>query len=818
MRTSHLILATVTACTLSSATTLGANDGVKDYAWFLNRLIDLDHLVVPENGQACKQFSSYDRASRYDEATGQYVNWDANGDSGQYVRTDPATGEGVMAEMEGPGCIWRIWSANPQGRIRFYLDGAEKPQLEYEFAALFTGKITGFPKPLVWQRRTDLGGDNPASNCYVPIPYAKSCKVTADTPVRQYYHIGYTTFPKDWRIKTFGLEHTPAEEAAIQRVCKALAECGTDPQPAQDVLTIEKNTTLVPGQSIPVADLKGPGTVRQFLAKLTPSTGSGQASDERWARRKVLLQIFFDGDTTPAVDAPIGDFFGDAWDETPYKSLPLGITEDLNYCYWRMPFAKSARVMVTNQGRKPAQLRTRIAYQQGKPPAGAARFHAKWRRDPVSKDFDYPFLECTGRGRFVGAALFIDNIAGGWWGEGDEKVWVDGEKFPSTFGTGSEDYFGDAWGIRHFANAFHGCPTRGEFNDSRRQSCYRWHIADNIPFEKSFRMTIENYAAIQKHPIPNDYSSMTYWYQAPGPDFFAPAPVESRIPQGPRHPNGIDAETMIPTDKPPAGAEIVTDDDLPEQMCFGKGVKISGPPGITVPITLPAPDDGRFSIEARTARGVKASDFEILQNGNPIGESVHLVKGPNALAIRLTGKPVEGNQCSVIVDFFVVEPYRNFVRNWYVVGPFENSGKVGFDRVYPPETEAFKANETFGGKGGRVAWQKIRVPNGLLLSEGNYLKINEDIVLYAYTEVMSPDDRQTTAYLGSDDGAKVWVNGKLVHANNADRALQPDQDHFDIRLQSGRNTVLIKLTQGSGPWGLTFRIDDPEDQSQYQLP
>jgi hypothetical protein len=811
MRSSRLAAAALIACTFGSAIALGADNTVRDYTWCLNRLIDLDHLAVLENGQTCKQFSSYDRASKYDEATGKFVDWSANGDSGQYIRTDPATGEGVMAEMEGPGCIWRIWSANPQGRIRFYLDGAEKPQYEFEFAALFSGKVTGFPKPLVWQRRVDLGGENPASNCYVPIPYAKSCKVTADKPVGQYYHIGYTTYPKDWKIETFNLERTPAEEGVLQQVCKALASCGTDPQPAQSALTIDKNTTLVPGQALPIVDLKGPGTVRQFFAKL--------ASDERWARRKVLLQIFFDGEATAAVEAPIGDFFGDAWDEVPYKSLPLGITEDMNYCYWRMPFAKSARFILTNQGRKPAQLKTRIVYQQGEPAPGAARFHAKWRRDERSKDFDYPFLECTGRGRFVGVALFIDNIVGGWWGEGDEKAWVDGEKFPSTFGTGSEDYFGDAWGIRQFANAFHGCPTKGEFSEIRRQTCYRWHIADSIPFDKSFKMSIENYAAIEKHPIPNDYSSVAYWYQIPdGGDFFTATPVQERIPQGPRHTRGIDAETLVPADKLPAGAEIVTDDDLPEQLSFGKGLKIVGKPGTSVPFALPASEDGKFSIETVLAKGVKASDFEIVQNGNAIGDWVRLSKGPNPLEIRLTGKPVEGDRCAVIVDYFVVEPYRNFVRNWYLIGPFDNNSKTGFDQAYPPETEPFKPQQAFPGKKGQISWQKIRAADGMVTSTGNYFKDNEFIVLYAYCEVISPDDRQAVAHAGSDDGIKVWVNGKLVHANNADRALRPDEDRFDVSLKQGRNTVLVKVIQGHSAWGMTFRITDPDDQLKYTLP
>lgn len=811
MRSSRLAPVTLVICALASAAAQGADGSVKDYAWFLNRLIDLDHLPVLDNGQTCKQFSSYDRASRYDEATGQYVEWRANGDAGHYVRTDPATGEAVMAEMEGPGCIWRIWSANPQGRIRFYLDGAEKPTLEFEFAAMFTGQITGFPKPLVWQRRVDLGGENPASNCYVPIPYARSCKVTADKPVRQYYHIGYTTYPKDFRAKTFSMEHTPAEEAAMQAVCKALDSCGVDPQTVPNVLTIDKHTTLAPGQPVPVCDLKGPGTIRQFLAKL--------ASDERWARRKVLLQVFFDGETAAAVEAPIGDFFGDAWDEAPYKSLPLGITDDLNYCYWRMPFAKSARIMVTNQGRKPAQLRTRIVHQQGELAPGTAQFHAKWRRDPVSRDFDYPFLDCTGRGRFVGAALFIDNIAGGWWGEGDEKVWVDGEKFPSTFGTGSEDYFGDAWGIRQFANAFYGCPTKGEFSDIRRQSCYRWHVADNIPFDKSFRMTIENYAAVEKHPIPNDYSSMTYWYQAPGgSDFFTPSPLEDRIPQGPRHPRAVEAEGLLPAGTQPAGAEIVTDDDLPEQLAFGKALKISGKAGTVVPLVLPAPDDGRYSVEPRLARGVKASEFEIMQEGGPIGEWVRLSKGPNPLEIRLTGKPVEGDRCAAIVDFFVLEPYRNFVRNWYLMGPFDNTGKTGFDKVYPPETEPFNPEQGFPGKAGPVTWQRIRAPSGMVTSEDKYFKVNEYLVCYAYTGVVSPDARQVAAYAGSDDGIKVWVNGQLVHANNADRGLKPDEDRFDISLRQGHNTILVKVIQGHGPWGLTLRINDPDDQLKYTLP
>jgi len=289
---------------------------------------------------------------------------------------------------------------------------------------------------------------------------------------------------------------------------------------------------LTPGESKVLADLKGPGTIRQFLAKLS--------SRERYARRKVLLQMYWDGEKTPSVEAPIGDFFGDAWDESPYKSLPLGIRDDLNYCLWRMPFGRSAKIVVTNQGLLPADLDFTVGYVLGALPSGAAYFHAKWRRDPKGKDFDYPILECVGKGRYVGVALFPDNLVGGWWGEGDEKVYVDGEKFPSTFGTGSEDYFGDAWGYRHFVNPYHGCPTEAEYSETRRQSAYRWHVSDNIPFSKSFKITIENYSAKRKNPPRNDYSSVAYWYAVPGSsDFFRSVPVEERIPQGPLYPGSV---------------------------------------------------------------------------------------------------------------------------------------------------------------------------------------------------------------------------------------------------------------------------------------
>src|SRR5204863_4647944 len=128
-------------------------------------------------------------------------------------------------------------------------------------------------------------------------------------------------------------------------------------------------------------------------------------------------------------------------------------------------------------------------------------FHAKWRIQrelPVKPFTDWTHLSCTGQGRFVGGALNVVNPVRGWWGEGDEKIYVDGEKFPSHFGTGSEDYFGDAWGIRYFENPSHGHPQR---EVERMQGCYRWHLGDSIPFYKNFKMVIENYAGLPSEKV-----------------------------------------------------------------------------------------------------------------------------------------------------------------------------------------------------------------------------------------------------------------------------------------------------------------------------
>src|SRR5262249_47792332 len=160
------------------------------YTEILNQLTDLDRLTHSQTGCKAGLFSSWDRQSTNV--------WGANGDAGQYVRVD-SNGEAVMMDIDGPGVIYRIWSANPMGKIRMYLDGAERPNYEWDFPDLFDGKLYPFIKPLVYRR------DKPqsASDCYLPIPFAKHIKITADKAHGQYYHFNYVLYPKQKQLASF---------------------------------------------------------------------------------------------------------------------------------------------------------------------------------------------------------------------------------------------------------------------------------------------------------------------------------------------------------------------------------------------------------------------------------------------------------------------------------------------------------------------------------------------------------------------------------------------------------------------------------------
>lgn len=508
-----LKLAQALACAAILLSAVAAPGQAETYTYedLVNKLVDLEGLAeLPEPGTVGAQASSYHRVSRYDEATGKYLEWDANWDGDGFIRNEGD--RQVWAELEGPGVIWRIWSAHAAGgAVHVYLDGAEEPAISMPFTDYFNGTRRPFTYPAL-VHTTARGLNN-----YVPIPFQKSCKIVADKDWGAYFHFTYQQFPQGTRVPTFTMDLPLKDEMALAKVDSILQNrLGEDPAGHRaGQRTITKNINIAPGQTQTLASIRGPRAITGIRAELD----AFRSPDAVDILRSAVLKITWDNEASAAVWVPLGDFFGTAPGVNDHTSLPLGLKALGAYSYWYMPFGEQAVVELINESRKPIKGAFQFTHAPlDKPLDTLGRFHAKWHRDaflpedPERRAIDWTMLVTEGRGRYAGVMLEVWNPLGGWWGEGDEKFYVDGENFPSTYGTGSEDYFGYAWcDPQLFQHAFHN-QTISQGNRGHI-SVNRWHIADNVPFQTSFEAAIEKY-------FPNDrptlYASTVYWYLEPG--------------------------------------------------------------------------------------------------------------------------------------------------------------------------------------------------------------------------------------------------------------------------------------------------------------
>lgn len=589
------------------------------YVDLVSKLTDLEGLAtLPASGDTCTQWSSYDRASYYDAATGKYVGWDANGDGSGYIRKEGDTF--VFAEMEGPGCIWRMWSALAQeGHVRIYLDGAAEPTVDLPFDGYFNLQNKPFIYPGL------VHDASSGRNCYVPIPYQKSCKIVADNKWGAYFHYTYTTYPKDTILPTFTRDLGPNETAALEKASKFITKSlGTDPTRRKGQTIIAPMLSVAPGETAMIAQISGPSAITCIRAMINDKA---YTEDQL---RSAVLKIYWDGEKQPSVWAPIGDFFGTAPGLRQYKSLPLGVTATDAYSYWYMPFGKEAIIELANEGKTPFATQFFITSAPlSKPIADLGRFHAKWHRDAFlptepERSIDWPMLKTEGRGRFCGVSLEIWNPKGGWWGEGDEKYFVDGEKFPSTIGTGSEDYFGYAWGNPAlFENAYHNQTRNDNNNNASHIAVNRWLITDSVPFQKSFEGDIEKYFP---NSLPSLDAVMAYWYLASdGKDPYQAVALKDRVgwavaPIKKKIPGFVEGENMKTVSIGGGG--------VGPQMLSGEWSEnthlywTKGKPGDKLVLELPVAKPGKCDL---VMAFTKASDYAIVQMwldgvkiGNPI--------------------------------------------------------------------------------------------------------------------------------------------------------------------------------------------------------
>ncbi len=307
---------------------------------------------------------------------------------------------------------------------------------------------------------------------------------------------------------------------------------------------------VAPGETLTLLDDNGPGIVSHVWVTI--------ASDDPNHLKALVLRMYWDGEATPSVETPIGDFFGlGLGDYHLYQSLALAVGSDkaLN-SFFPMPFQKHARITVTNEGAiKTDAFYFNIDYRiYSKPlPTDQLYFHAQYRqaapdhgwtndwksngdrivndKKNLNGDGNYVWVEASGRGHFVGVTMSVLQNQDEWWGEGDDMFFVDGEKLPSINGTGSEDYFLGAWdfGGHPFSYGLFGAPVVGKEAAGSKSSVYRFHLDSPIPFTKSLRATIEHGHANVRS---DNYFSVAYWYQTePHAAFPALPALQERIPR-----------------------------------------------------------------------------------------------------------------------------------------------------------------------------------------------------------------------------------------------------------------------------------------------
>ena len=533
------------------------------YPDLVKRLYDMEYLATPpEHGEQSGNFSSFDRSSSYNPKTETYDQWEAGNDGTGYIRKE---GNGIVVfEKDGPGVIWRVWSALAlSGHIKIYVDHQEQPIIDMSFSDFFeqiNEDGIELPKELPGYPSINLPNLMPTlsrgRNRFIPIPYQKHCKIVLEKEWGMFYHITYTTFPEQQvNLPYFDGIHRKDDCITLAEADRVLVNRGfTRKQYSRETIK-QKNVILNANQGENVTTLQGNGAITHFNIKYEENIYQYEADREELLKN-VWIRITWDNDEKEAVLAPLGMFFGTYPDVYPNRTLPIGALPGYLYSNWYMPFSEAAKIELINKGDRRHNLGYEIAHIGLEKSADQLlRFHAKWHKGKFrhevqtqGRDIDWPLLVTKGKGRFCGVTLHIQNeweepekeavnwwygkyAASNiwwWWGEGDEKFYVDGEKFPSTFGTGSEDYIGYAWSAEPafplFDSGFASQPFTA-IDGNGHTIVSRFHISDNIPFQESFTAVIEKYKDDKwgdkergcTH-CPNIclYQAVAYWYLSPG--------------------------------------------------------------------------------------------------------------------------------------------------------------------------------------------------------------------------------------------------------------------------------------------------------------
>lgn len=468
----------------------------------------VDKLPEYRTNSLVEQFSSYDRTWGNDD-----------GFAGTYSFLRKEGDKLVIAEMEGPGVINRIWTPTPTDNLlHFYFDGQKEPGLSIKFSDLFSGKVYPFLKPVCGN---EIGG----FYCYIPITYKKSCKIVFDGPKLEFIQIQYRNLPGK-NVVTFDGDPSQQHKALIADVNELWADItpevsGFTTGKSANVNVEERTFTLKPGEEVPFFTQNKAGRIVGF-------TIDGGSSFEGM-HKDVLLSATWDNEQVEAIYAPVADFFGYAYGKGAMRSMMMGKQGTSNYCYLPMPYDQSASMKLLYKKREgveqtPVSVSVKVYYNANKRNAKEeGKLYTLWHREKPELGEFFQFLDMKGKGHYVGTIHQAQGLRPGMtlFFEGDDSTYVDNKA--RLHGTGSEDYYNGGWyAVLDRWDRGNSLPLHGCLDYSLpmgRTGAYRFFLSDKMSFEKEIYHAMEHGEVNNNFPV--DYTSIGF--------FYADKPLESRM-------------------------------------------------------------------------------------------------------------------------------------------------------------------------------------------------------------------------------------------------------------------------------------------------
>lgn len=500
-------------------------------ASLFEEMIDLARLAnFPSPAFHTVQYSSFDRCSKIPGGPGWFANSDGFGDEPmpnfEKVLKEPAVdgiGEYLIADVKGPGSIVRLWSAAISGKIQLFLDNKLTPLYDGPAIDFFHHVYDSFPevnnlnKDLL--KRTIYERDA----AYSPIPFKESMRLVWIGNLKEihFYHVGVRLYEPGTEVISFSPQDLATYSKTMNRVINVLSDPERNYLPHSKEPSLPISASIAPSEKREILTLRGPEALEILTIKL-----KAQNTDK--ALRQTLLQIVCDDNPWGQVQSPLGDFFGAAPGINPFDSLPFTVRPDgTMLCRYVMPFKNSLKIIIENFGDEPVQIEGSALPMPFKWDDGRSmHFRARWRVDHnliASNEAvqDLPFLIAYGSGVYVGTTSFVLNpcpvptSGGNWWGEGDEKIFIDKDKVPSTFGTGTEDYYNYSWSAPDLFNyPYCGQPRNDGPGNRGFVTNFRWHILDCLPFKSRVQFYMELFSHERTPGL--SYARIGYHYGLPG--------------------------------------------------------------------------------------------------------------------------------------------------------------------------------------------------------------------------------------------------------------------------------------------------------------